>query len=95
LGEAFRMTSIGIVLGLSAAVWLTRFIRSMLYGVERTDVLTVVSTAVVLMLVSRFATFAPARRASRIDPFARCGTIEMQIGILVVDSFQSFAAIAV
>ena len=89
LGDAFWLTSIGIVLALTAAVWLTRFIRAMLYGLGRTDVLTVVSTAVVLMLVSRFAAFAPARRASRIDPFARCGTIEMQIGILVVDSFRS------
>ena len=68
LGEAFWLTSVGIVLGLTAAVWLTRFIGAMLYGLGRTDALTIVSTAVVLMVVSLFAAFAPARRASRIDP---------------------------
>ncbi|HEY2471069.1 MAG TPA: ABC transporter permease [Terracidiphilus sp.] len=68
LSEAFWLTSMGIVLGLTAAVWLTRFIRAMLYGLGRMDVLTVASTAVVLTLVSLFAAFAPARRASRVDP---------------------------
>ena len=68
LREAFWLTSAGIVVGMFAALWLTRFIRVMLYGLGNTDALTIGSTAVVLISVSLIAAFAPARRASRIDP---------------------------
>jgi ABC-type antimicrobial peptide transport system permease subunit len=68
LGEAFWLTSAGTILGLIAALWLTRFIRVMLYGLGSTDALTIVSTVVLLIAVSLFAAFAPACRASRIDP---------------------------
>ena len=68
LGEAFWLTGAGALLGLIAAMAVTRFIRVMLYGVGRSDALTVVSTAVLLLAVSLLAAFAPARRASRIDP---------------------------
>jgi predicted permease len=68
LREAFWVTGAGVVLGLIAALWLTRFIRVMLYGLEGTDALTVGGTAALLIAVSLLAAFAPARRASRIDP---------------------------
>jgi predicted permease len=68
LREAFWLTNAGIALGMIAALWLTRLIRVMLYGIGSTDALTVASTAVLLIFVSLFAAFAPARRASRIDP---------------------------
>ncbi|MGA2730626.1 MAG: ABC transporter permease [Terracidiphilus sp.] len=66
--EAFWLTTAGIVTGLIAAFWLTRFIRAMLYGLGNTDALTVGGTAVLLVSVSLIAAFAPAQRASRIDP---------------------------
>ncbi|MGC2300581.1 MAG: FtsX-like permease family protein [Acidobacteriaceae bacterium] len=68
LREAFWLTAAGIVTGLIAALWLTRFIRAMLYGLGNTDLLTVAGTALLLVSVSLIAAFAPARRASRIDP---------------------------
>jgi predicted permease len=68
LRDAFWLPSAGIALGLIAALWLTRFIRVMLYGIGSVDPLTVGSTAVLLISVSLLAAFAPARRASRIDP---------------------------
>jgi ABC-type antimicrobial peptide transport system permease subunit len=68
LREAFWVTGAGIVLGLIAVLWLTRFIRVMLYGLAGTDALTVGGTAALLIAVSLLAAFAPARRASRIDP---------------------------
>jgi hypothetical protein len=68
LGEAFWLTSAGTILGPVAALWLTRFIRVMLYGLGSTDALTILSTAVLLVAASLFAAFAPARRASRVDP---------------------------
>ena len=68
LREAFWLTSAGIVLGLGAAVELTHLIRAMLYGIGNTDAFTIASAALLLLSVSLFAAFAPARRASRIDP---------------------------
>jgi predicted permease len=68
LREAFWLTSGGIVLGLVAATWLSRLIRGMLYGIGSTDALTIAITALLLISVSLIAAFAPARRASRIDP---------------------------
>jgi ABC-type antimicrobial peptide transport system permease subunit len=68
LSEAFRLTSGGIVVGLLATLWFTRLIRVMLYGIGGADVLTIAMTALLLISVSLFAAFAPARRASRIDP---------------------------
>lgn len=62
------LTGAGIVLGLIAALWLMRFIRVMLYGLGGVDALTVGGTAALLIAVSLLAAFAPARRASRIDP---------------------------
>jgi len=68
LREAFWLTCAGIVIGAVAALWFTRFIQGMLYGLGNTDALTVGGTAVLLLSVSLIAAFAPARRASRIDP---------------------------
>jgi predicted permease len=68
LREAFWLTSAGIVIGLIAALWLAQFIRVMLYGLGDTDALSVGGTAMLLVFVSLVAAFAPARRASRIDP---------------------------
>jgi len=68
LREAFWLTSAGIVFGLIVALWMTRFIRVMLYGLGNTDAFTVGGTALLLLSVSLVAAFAPARRASRIDP---------------------------
>jgi putative ABC transport system permease protein len=68
LREAFWVTGAGIVLGLIAALWFSRFIRVMLYGIAGKDALTVGGTAALLIAVSPLAAFAPARRASRIDP---------------------------
>lgn len=68
LREAFWLTSGGIAIGLIAALWLTRLIRVMLYGIGTADPLTVAITALLLLSVSLLAAFAPARRASRIDP---------------------------
>lgn len=68
LREALWLTSAGIALGLIASLWLTRFMKAMLYGIGNVDPLTVGGTAVVLVSVSLMAAFSPARRASRTDP---------------------------
>ena len=62
------VATIGIGLGLGAALFATRLVDGLLFGVPRTDTLTFVATATGLLLVAMLAVFIPAVRASRIDP---------------------------
>jgi predicted permease len=59
---------VGIVIGVAAALVLTRFMQSLLFGVEATDPVTFGAITVLLALMSLVATYVPARRAARIDP---------------------------
>jgi predicted permease len=68
LQQGLRLTLAGLALGLIAAFALTRYLRSMLYGVEVTDLLTFATVAVILCLVALVACYIPARRATRIEP---------------------------
>jgi len=58
----------GVVIGLAAALGLTRLISSFLYGVEAKDPVVFVAVPIFLSTVALFAIWLPARRASRIDP---------------------------
>jgi ABC-type antimicrobial peptide transport system permease subunit len=58
----------GLVAGVAIALWLGRFLRSMLYGIRPTDPMTLVVVAVVLAAGAAIAIWLPARRALRIDP---------------------------
>src|SRR6185312_2525127 len=62
------LTVTGIVIGTLAALALTRWISSLLYGVSAADPLTFVSVAAILALVALAAYYIPARRATKIDP---------------------------
>ncbi|MPZ19643.1 MAG: FtsX-like permease family protein [Luteitalea sp.] len=68
LRHGFVLTLAGIVLGIGAAMLLTRVMSSLLFGVGPTDPLTYVVVTVSLTSVALLATYLPARRASRIDP---------------------------
>jgi ABC-type antimicrobial peptide transport system permease subunit len=59
---------VGIALGLAAAVGVTRFIASLLFEVSARDLLTFVTTALLLCAVGLAATWLPARRAAAISP---------------------------
>jgi MacB-like periplasmic core domain len=52
----------------AAAIGLTRFLSTQLYGVKPTDSLTFAAVAVALIVTALAASFPPARRASRIQP---------------------------
>ncbi|MFZ0637669.1 MAG: ABC transporter permease [Candidatus Acidiferrales bacterium] len=68
LGQAVRMTLIGVAIGLGAAFGLTRLMKAMLFGVSATDPLTFLGVAMVLTIVALGACWIPARRAMRVDP---------------------------
>ena len=68
LREGLGLTGVGIVVGLTAAFFLTEFVSSLLFGVEPTDPFTFVGVALVLAVVAAFSCYLPARRATRVDP---------------------------
>lgn len=74
LGKAILLGTAGVALGGAAALGLTRLMASMLYGVKAADPLTFGCVAAVLFAVTVAASYAPAWRATRLDPLAalRC-----------------------
>ncbi|MBA3885617.1 MAG: ABC transporter permease [Acidobacteria bacterium] len=68
VGDGLRLALLGTVLGIGGAVVMGRWIQTLLYGVEPTDVGTLALTAVVLLGVAAAASVIPAWRASRVDP---------------------------
>jgi putative ABC transport system permease protein len=69
-GDALRVTAIGVACGLAAATWLTQFLKTYLYGVDRLDPLALAGAVVLLAVVALAATLVPARRAATVDPAA-------------------------
>jgi predicted permease len=67
LGQAARLTFVGIVLGIFGAVTLSRVIETMLFGTSFSDPVTAVSVVLVLGTVVGLATLSAARRATRIE----------------------------
>ena len=62
------LTAIGIAIGLPAAYFAARSIRSMLFGVTETDPLTFIAVAMFFVLLGLAAGAFPARRAASVDP---------------------------
>jgi predicted permease len=68
LRESTWLALVGIVAGVGAALGLTRLVKSMLYGIEPYDPVTIVCGVVMLLLVALAASCIPARRAARVQP---------------------------
>jgi len=66
--QGMRLAAIGVVIGIAAALALTRFMAGLIYGVKTWDPVVFVTIAALLGTVSWLATYIPARRASRVDP---------------------------
>jgi predicted permease len=66
--HAITLALIGVGLGLAGALWATRFLQGLLYGVGRFDLVTFIGVAVALTATAVVASYLPARRATRADP---------------------------
>lgn len=66
--EGMAPALVGVLVGLSGAVFAGRALSSLLYGVEPNDPTTVAAVTALLLAVTSAATLVPARRASRIAP---------------------------
>jgi ABC-type antimicrobial peptide transport system permease subunit len=65
---AFRLVTLGIVLGVPVALAAARLIQSQLFGVNAWDPVTFVSAFILLFAAATVAAWVPARRAAHIEP---------------------------
>jgi putative ABC transport system permease protein len=68
--QGARLTIIGVAIGVFAALALTRFMASFLFGIGAGDPRTFAAVAILLTCIALAACYVPARRAMRIDPMA-------------------------
>jgi ABC-type antimicrobial peptide transport system permease subunit len=63
-----RLTLAGVVIGVAGALGLSRFLRTMLFGLTPHDPATIGAVVLALTLVTGAACYLPARRAAAADP---------------------------
>jgi putative ABC transport system permease protein len=68
VGQGFRLSAIGIALGLIGAFGLTRLMHAMLVGVTATDPATFGAIAILFLLIGVASSWLPARRAAALEP---------------------------
>jgi putative ABC transport system permease protein len=68
VSEGLRLSGAGVVIGVFAALAVTRVMRSLLVGVGTTDPITFAAIIVLFVAVAMMASWVPARRAASVDP---------------------------
>jgi predicted permease len=68
LRQGLGLTLVGLVVGLAGALAVNRLAAALFFGVEPADPATYAAVAVFICLVGLVACYAPARRATRVDP---------------------------
>ena len=68
--EAVAAAAFGVTLGLTASIWLSRALESLLYGIRPADPLSMTIAAIAVIAVVGLAAWLPARRAVRLSPTA-------------------------
>jgi putative ABC transport system permease protein len=63
-----KMVLVGVAIGLVAALMLTRFMSTLLFGVEARDPLTLSAAVLTLFVIALLACYLPSRRAARVNP---------------------------
>ena len=66
--QGIVLALVGAAVGIGAALGVTHYLSSMLYGVRSNDPVTIIAVAVLLTLVALAACYIPARRATEVDP---------------------------
>lgn len=66
--SALVLTGVGVAIGVVAAAGLTRFMKSLLFGISPLDPLTYAAIPLILLCAAALASFIPARRAAAVDP---------------------------
>jgi ABC-type antimicrobial peptide transport system permease subunit len=70
LRQGLRVAGAGLIVGLLGSIAVVRPLQTMLYGVTLYDPVTYLLVPAVLLSVAAIACFAPALRASRVDPIS-------------------------
>jgi putative ABC transport system permease protein len=68
MGQGLALIATGAVIGLAAALAMTRLISGELYGVKPNDPATLFAAVLLILFVGGMACWTPARRAMRVDP---------------------------
>jgi putative ABC transport system permease protein len=68
--QGLTLTAAGAAVGLIAAIALTQWMSTLLFGVERLDPPTYAAVLAVLAMAAALASYVPARRAAAVDPVA-------------------------
>ncbi len=68
VAQGLRLTLVGIVLGVAAALGVTQLLTGLLYGISPADPITFGGVVLLLGTVAFVACYVPARRATRVDP---------------------------
>lgn len=68
VGQGLGLSAIGVVIGIIAALMLTRVLTTMLVGVKPTDPLTFVGMILLFFAIATASSWIPAIRAARVDP---------------------------
>ena len=68
LRETLALALLGIAIGIPSGLAASRLVASMLFGLSPSDLSTIVTSCLLLLVVAFFAGYLPARRASSIDP---------------------------
>jgi ABC-type antimicrobial peptide transport system permease subunit len=68
VGDAVRLATLGIAIGILLAVGLSQLLRGMLFGVSTFDPVAYLGLTLMLAFVALFSSWLPARRAAKVDP---------------------------
>jgi predicted permease len=68
LGQGSRLALAGVAVGIALSLAVTRFLKSQLYGVSATDIVTFAAVGLLLAAVALAACYIPACRATQVEP---------------------------
>ena len=68
VGQGFSVAAVGVVVGIGAALGLTRVLKDLLFQVSATDTATFAGISIFFVFVALLASYIPARRAAKVDP---------------------------